>query len=200
VESDFINHDGDLVSLVPKSQVPLRAFLEKYDWFMLFRLFRDKPVSVILPNSVTHSDELKRGNHYSDPHTQITYQSEDRIRAIITVMTLAAGLAFLLVPPWGLWLLDTVTAERSAMIIITCVVSGFVILLGSITVSRPFETLGAGAAYAAVLMVFLQIGNGVSGGSSIPVNTIVNSSVINSIVGNSSIASSALANVTRLVA
>jgi hypothetical protein len=185
---------------VPRAQVPLRAFLEKYDWFMLFRLFRDKPVSVISSGSMTNFDQFQRGNQYSDPHTQISYQSEGRIRSTITVMTLAAGLAFLLVPTWGLWLLDTVTAERSAMIIITCVVSGFVILLGSITVSKPFETLGAGAAYAAVLMVFLQIGNGVSGGNFIPVNTIVNSSVINSIVGNSSIANSSLTNVTRLLA
>lgn len=43
--------------------------------------------------------------------------------------------------------------------VITAFILLFTSLLASATVAKPFEVLAATAAYSAVLMVFLQIGN-----------------------------------------
>lgn len=43
-ETQFINTDDDLVSLVPKVRTPLRRFLDLFVCFRLFFLFRVRPV------------------------------------------------------------------------------------------------------------------------------------------------------------
>lgn len=72
-----------------------------------------------------------------------------------------------------LWLLQYVYIAEPDMKARLKVISGFLVgftaLLNIVAVARPFEVLAATAAYGAVLMVFMQLGNsgaGAAGGSS----------------------------------
>ena len=60
-----------------------------------------------------------------------------------------------------LWVLQYVTTEglttKIRLVIITLFLIGFAALFGTLTVARPFEVIGATAAYGAVLMVFMQL-------------------------------------------
>ena len=61
-----------------------------------------------------------------------------------------------------LWWLQYLSAQKNTeyqLAVITGFLVLFTILLSILTVARPFEVLAATAAYAAVLMVFLQISN-----------------------------------------
>lgn len=68
-----------------------------------------------------------------------------------------------------LWLLQYVYIEqpdlKSCLKIITGFLVGFTVLLSVVAVARPFEVLAATAAYGAVLMVFMQLGNPGANGS-----------------------------------
>lgn len=63
------------------------------------------------------------------------------------------GLGMLIGP---LWWLNYVVDDAKRLAIITGFVLAFAFGLGLIASGKPFETLGATAAYAAVLMVFMQ--------------------------------------------
>ena len=61
-----------------------------------------------------------------------------------------------------LWWLQHLSAQDNMeyrLAVITGFLVLFTILLSILTVARPFEVLAATAAYAAVLMVFMQISN-----------------------------------------
>ena len=61
-----------------------------------------------------------------------------------------------------LWWLQHISAQNNTeyrLAVITGFLVLFTILLSILTVARPFEVLAATAAYAAVLMVFMQISN-----------------------------------------
>lgn len=64
------------------------------------------------------------------------------------------GLIMLLAPMW--WL-DHVSDSEVRLGIITVFLTAFVGVMSTATVHRPFEVVAASAAYAAVLMVFMQI-------------------------------------------
>ncbi|KAI0125318.1 hypothetical protein BJ170DRAFT_727234 [Xylariales sp. AK1849] len=68
---------------------------------------------------------------------------------------ISLGLLLLLGPMWAL---QFVTDNVKQLTIITVFILIFTALLSSATVAKPFEVLAATAAYAAVLMVFLQMG------------------------------------------
>lgn len=44
-ETEFIGHDGDLMALVPKPQVPLKRFIGKFDFVRKLCCFRERRVS-----------------------------------------------------------------------------------------------------------------------------------------------------------
>lgn len=90
--------------------------------------------------------------------TTTIYHNDSRIEKFVTCATIALGLAMLIAP---LWLLQYFTAAggstRDRLLIITCFLIGFAVLVSILTISRPPEVLGATAAYGAVLMVFMQL-------------------------------------------
>lgn len=90
--------------------------------------------------------------------TTTIYNNESRIEKFVTCATIALGLAMLIAP---LWLLQHFTTEGSStkarLLIITGFIIAFAVMVSILTVSRPAEVLGATAAYAAVLMVFMQL-------------------------------------------
>jgi hypothetical protein len=131
------------VQLVPKSITPLRQLLEKSTHFRFSRLWAKTP-----PDLPTHS--------ITHPET-VHYSSDARIDRFIGVTITVLGMGMLIAPLW-------VLAYTEVMWKRLCVITGFIVLfLGLVaftTVARPFESLAAAAAYAAVLVVFLQIGVG----------------------------------------
>jgi hypothetical protein len=57
-----------------------------------------------------------------------------------------------------LWWLEDVSDSKDRLKIITGFVILFISLMTVATINRPFEVVASTAAYAAVLMVFMQIG------------------------------------------
>jgi hypothetical protein len=75
----------------------------------------------------------------------------------MTVIITAVGLAALIGP---LWILQNQNGESVRLWTISGFLGGFTVFIGIVTVAKPFETLAATAAYAAVLIVFMQLGPG----------------------------------------
>ncbi|MCJ1357940.1 MAG: hypothetical protein MMC33_007936 [Icmadophila ericetorum] len=140
-EASFIDVKGDLMTLVPKANVPLRRFFNKFECFREIPCFReDMSDADFAPTTIHNKDE--------------------RIDKAITFTTITIGLVMLLAPLW--WLqkvtIDDPTANPNYRLgIITLFIGIFTGLLSLVTVAKPFEVLGATAAYSAVLTIFLQL-------------------------------------------
>lgn len=143
-ESAFIYQDGDLLALVPKEKQPLRRIVETCDKFMLGWWFR----------------KSSRGTkQYTDVYGSTTYQSDAKIDGFVTALMLLLGLALLIAP---LQLLDRLGTVRVKLDAICGLIAGFMLIMVLVMPAKPWETLGATAAYSAVLMVFMQIQTGPS--------------------------------------
>lgn len=130
--------EGDLFPIVSKDQSPLRAVLGQ--WQQLRFCFQ-------LSN---------RNNRTNTDHT--TYTSEKGLDRFTNTLILILGLALLFGPMW--WL-NFVVNDVQRLAIITSFITAFTCVVWAAAGQRPFEILAATAAYAAVLMVFLQSNNGV---------------------------------------
>jgi len=86
----------------------------------------------------------------------ITYISDKRIERFVSFVIVLVGLFMLITPMWILQALGGRTVAKLGTI-----TAFIVVILGLVsyaTVAKPFETLGATAAYAAMLTVILQFG------------------------------------------
>jgi hypothetical protein len=136
-ERSFAKHKQDLTSINPHKSSPLGRFLEATPLIRLSRLVRAKP----------------------DPESQVIssythYASDDALARLTTCSITLLGLGMLLGPMW--WL-ECVSKSTTRLLIITLFLTLFTTLMSTATVNRPFEVVAASAAYAAVLMVFMQI-------------------------------------------
>ncbi|OBT63849.1 hypothetical protein VE03_06580 [Pseudogymnoascus sp. 23342-1-I1] len=138
-ESDYLNHDQDLISIVAKEKTPLRRFLERSRKFRIFRLWHHHPRAEL---PVYDKD-------------MITYTSDKRIDKFISTLIVAVGSVMLIAP---MWILNSLQNTVYKLAVITAFIFVLLGLLSSTTLAKPFETLAAVAAYSAVLMVFLQLG------------------------------------------
>ena len=84
----------------------------------------------------------------------ISYSSNSRLDLFTNVSIITAGLVMLLAPLWWLEFVDNSKIKLAVMTGFICV---FVGLMSTATVNKPFEIVAATAAYAAVLMVFMQV-------------------------------------------
>ncbi|KAK0514330.1 hypothetical protein JMJ35_002947 [Cladonia borealis] len=135
-ETKYIKHPSDLFTLVPASKSPLRLFLERSRRFRLLKLWRQKP-----SDSTMARDE--------DVH----YISDAKIDHLVTVFIMSIGLIMLIAP---LWILTYLGGLARRLAISSTFIVLFVVLISWTTVAKPFESLAAAAAYAAVLMVFIR--------------------------------------------
>ncbi|KAK1496173.1 hypothetical protein CTAM01_08360 [Colletotrichum tamarilloi] len=74
-----------------------------------------------------------------------------------SAVIIAIGVLMLITP---IWILQALTDLKAKLAVITVFIFVFLLVLSLAMVAKPFEALGATAAYAAVLMVFLQIQSG----------------------------------------
>ncbi|KAI9162852.1 hypothetical protein HJFPF1_04447 [Paramyrothecium foliicola] len=138
-ETQFVNHLDDLVTgYNPKPK--LRAYFE--DHILLRTEFIRQFFKKAEPSNLSSHDEVKL---FSDQVMDVTG-------------SLAVFLAALLMLVAPLWILQAMKDIRSKLTVITSFVVAFLLFLSLGTLGRPFERLAATAGYAAVLVVFLQLG------------------------------------------
>ncbi|KAI1742669.1 hypothetical protein F4680DRAFT_411389 [Xylaria scruposa] len=138
-ESKYLEYENDLFSVVKKDRMPLRRLIDNSRRLRTLSIWR-------LKNKGTPNDEKDMVSYYSDK----------RIDTFASSTIVGLGIIMLLAP---LWILYALKSPALKLAVITVFVSTFLIILSFAMVARPFEALGATAAYAAVLTVFLQFGN-----------------------------------------
>ncbi|KAE9364244.1 hypothetical protein N431DRAFT_421114 [Stipitochalara longipes BDJ] len=141
VERSYLDHTDDLVQIKSRFRTPLRRFLEKTRPGTRFRwlsFLRREP----------------QDKTFYDPGTMY-YAKDKLLEHFVTLLVCLVGLVMLVAP---LWALKFVTSLNARLGIITGFVVVFLVLIQSVTIAKPFETLAATAAYSAVLMVFMQGG------------------------------------------
>ncbi|TVY33883.1 hypothetical protein LOCC1_G008063, partial [Lachnellula occidentalis] len=138
-EQDYLTHDSDLFCVAPKQKTPLRRFLDRSMAFRILPVWRKEE-----PGLPSYDKDL------------ILSISDKRIDRFITFLILGIGTAMLIAP---IWILEVMTRPIRKLVVITVFIVAFLAMLSAVTMAKPFETLAATAAYSAVLMVFLQLGN-----------------------------------------
>jgi hypothetical protein len=134
-EAQFIEKKGDLIAI--NTRIPLGRWLEKTKSLHLSKAFRAK----LVPDRHVKSDTT-------------VYSSDEKFERVTTSSIIITGLIMLLVPMWWLECTNTSTVRLG---IITGFICAFISIMSMATSNRPFEVVAATAAYAAVLMVFMQI-------------------------------------------
>jgi hypothetical protein len=130
-------HTSDLMAISSRVRPPLGQWLEACSMLHVSRLFRAKHIE---------------GKHIESETT--TYFSNARFERFTNLSIILGGLTMLLAPMW--WL-EFVSGSKKRLAIITVFLVVFILAMSTATVNRPFEVVAATAAYAAVLMVFMQI-------------------------------------------
>lgn len=136
VEAAYVTKEKDLFPMVPKSKTPLRQLFEESSKFRYWWVWSKPPRAA----SSDSSDDIK-------------YTSDKRIDTFVALTIMVVGMVMLVAPLWILALVGSMTIRLG---VITAFVSVFLCLVTLTTAARPFESLGAAAAYSAVLVVFLQ--------------------------------------------
>ncbi|KAJ3539468.1 hypothetical protein NM208_g5477 [Fusarium decemcellulare] len=137
-EQEYLDHEDDLVCIVQRDKTPLRRLIDRS------LTMRSLPIW-----------ELKNKEkpfYYGD---EVSYYSDKRIDRFASAVIVTVGVVMLITPIWVLQAMGTLRAKLG---VITAFVFVFLLVLSSAMVAKPFEALGATAAYAAVLMVFIQLG------------------------------------------
>lgn len=127
----------DLISISSRTLPPLGRWLESWQSLRLSKWF---------------SAVLIEGKHVKSEST--TYFSDSRFEKLTNRSIILGGLIMLLTP---LWLLEYYSGSKRRLGIITTFVVVFMLIMSTATINRPFEVVASSAAYAAVLMVFMQI-------------------------------------------
>ncbi|KAK6829717.1 hypothetical protein PG987_010301 [Apiospora arundinis] len=141
-ERQYLQQTDDLISIAERDKTPLRQFIDKSQRLRTLRIWQQ-------PSSGSNTDH----QHYRDQ--DVSYYSDKRIDAFTSLTIVFIGIAMLLTP---IWILQSLQAPTMKLVVITIFILAFLITLFYAMVTKPFEALGATAAYAAVLMVFLQVG------------------------------------------
>ncbi|KAJ4142269.1 hypothetical protein NW754_009719 [Fusarium falciforme] len=137
-EQDYLEHDKDLICMVQKDKTPLRRLIDSSLAVRTLSIWKHKDKAV--PN-------------YDAEH--VFYYSDSRMDRFASAMIAAVGVVMLITP---IWVLQAMNGLRAKLVVITVFVLIFLLVLSFAMASKPFEALGATAAYAAVLMVFTQLG------------------------------------------
>ncbi|MCJ1272029.1 hypothetical protein MMC22_011935 [Lobaria immixta] len=142
-EMEWIQNRDDLVTLRPgRPPSHLEAFLGRAIQTMGFRSFK-----YLFVNQRSHMKT-------SDP--SIRYYSRKRVERAATILLIPIMLSFIVVPIWMLTVTFRWTHLGYAIAIITVSNLLFCSMLSIFTKARRHEVLGAGAAYCAVLVVFMS--------------------------------------------
>lgn len=174
-ESAYIcrNSCSDLIAVQPKNRSWFRTLLES-TFASQLSIFQREPFQCHCETGVdddTASIDLENGEasssfssacdyhiikEYKDVQQDIVWQHDKRLETFSTTVIAFVGLGMLVGP---IWWLDHVSVVEKRLGIITGFITLFFVLLKVATNAHVFESLAATAAYGAVLMVFIQMGN-----------------------------------------
>jgi hypothetical protein len=125
-ETLYLLHTADLFRLLPRNAEPLRKFLERWDRFTFFSLWRKEPN---LDNPVADRRE-------------VLYMEDEKIDNFVLFVTVVIWLAMLIVP---LWVLYFVHHAVDRLAIITAFIVVFLAVMALVTDAKPSEMLAATA-------------------------------------------------------
>ncbi|RSL60017.1 hypothetical protein CEP54_006973 [Fusarium duplospermum] len=137
-EQEYLEHGKDLICMVQKDKTPLRRLIDSSLTIRTLPIWR-------------HKD--KAAPNYDAEY--VSYYSDSRMDTFASAAIAVIGVVMLITPIWVLQAMDGLKAKLG---VITAFVLIFLLVLSFAMASKPFEALGATAAYAAVLMVFTQLG------------------------------------------
>ncbi|KAI0437797.1 hypothetical protein F4803DRAFT_128555 [Xylaria telfairii] len=137
-EHRYLEQDQDLIRLRATDKTPLRDWIDSSLVLRTLSIWKKK--SRVVP-------EYEASN--------ISYYSDTSIDAFASAMIVFVGASLLITP---IWILQAIEKLQIKLGVITAFVLVFLLVLSFAMVAKPFEALGATAAYAAVLMVFIQVG------------------------------------------
>ncbi|KAI1094634.1 hypothetical protein F5B19DRAFT_490166 [Rostrohypoxylon terebratum] len=130
--------EKDLISILPKDKLPVRRLIDHSRRLRTFSIWRRES-----PDIPDYDADL------------VSYYSDERIDSFASGLIVATGVIMLIAP---IWILQWLQNQVYKLVVITLFVFVFLLTLSLAMATKPFEALGATAAYAAVLMVFLQLG------------------------------------------
>ncbi|TGJ88060.1 hypothetical protein E0Z10_g637 [Xylaria hypoxylon] len=136
-EHKYLEQHQDLICLQSNEKTPLRNWIDNSLTLRTLSIWKKQ----------TRNVPTYEANN-------ISYYSNTSMDSFASAMIVLVG-AFLLVTP--LWILQAIENLQTKLAVITTFVLVFLLILSFAMVSKPFEALGATAAYAAVLMVFIQV-------------------------------------------
>ncbi|KAF7535499.1 hypothetical protein G7054_g5351 [Neopestalotiopsis clavispora] len=137
-EYQYLEKKTDLVRLVPENKTNVRRLVDKSSWLSTLSIWKEQK-----------EFDLPYDNE------RIQYYSEKRLDNFASGIIVVVGAVMLMTP---LWILQFLDSPISKLLVITVFNSAFLLVMSFLMVAKPFEALGATAAYAAVLMVFMQVG------------------------------------------
>ncbi|PMD35042.1 hypothetical protein L207DRAFT_570622 [Hyaloscypha variabilis F] len=175
-ERAYLSYDQELFYVAPKERTALRRFLNplSYTIYFVLRISWDGLYNHILspletkwnqfhakrdPKSVTQlpiHEPLPQYIGSVDLKSTPLLNPESVGNAFNTFIIMAIGIGMLIAP---MWTLQALTQPITKLAVITGFVVGFLILVSNSTTAEPGAVLAATAAYAAVLVVFLQFGS-----------------------------------------
>ncbi|KAI1182577.1 hypothetical protein F5B17DRAFT_444127 [Nemania serpens] len=135
------NHQNiaiDLIRLRSHEKTPLRNWIDNSLALRTLRVWKKQSRDI---------PQYEAGN--------IAYYSNASMDAFASAVIVFVGASILVTP---IWILQAINNLQTKLAVITAFVLVCLLILSFVMVSKPFEALGATAAYAAVLMVFVQIG------------------------------------------
>ncbi|KAF4981416.1 hypothetical protein FZEAL_2764 [Fusarium zealandicum] len=137
-EQQYLDHDDDLICMVQRDKTPMRRLIDKSRRMRTLSIWE-------------HKNERK-SEHDTD---EVSFYSDKRIDNFASAVIVTIGVTMLITPIWVLQAMDSLQGKLG---VITAFILIFLLVLSFAMVAKPFEALGATAAYAAVLMVFIQLG------------------------------------------
>ncbi|KAK7994535.1 hypothetical protein PG991_016123 [Apiospora marii] len=140
-EREYTKKDNDLISIVEKDKTPLRRLVDGSQRLRTLPIWRQFSGS--------------NASSYANSDRNVIYYSDKRIDNFASITIAVTGIAMLLTP---IWILQALHCPTTKLVVITIFILVFLFTLSYAMVTKPFEALGATAAYAAVLMVFMQVG------------------------------------------
>ncbi|KAI1350877.1 hypothetical protein F5Y01DRAFT_284593 [Xylaria sp. FL0043] len=137
-EHRYLEEDQDLIRLRSCDKTPLRNWIDNSLTLRTLSVWKKQSRAV---------PEYDASN--------VSYYSNTGMDAFASAVIVFIGASILITP---IWILQAIENLQIKLAVITAFILVFLLLLSFVMVSKPFEALGATAAYAAVLMVFIQVG------------------------------------------
>ncbi|OHF02356.1 hypothetical protein CORC01_02349 [Colletotrichum orchidophilum] len=126
-EQKYLERDEDLVALAHEEKTPLRQVIDGSHRLRTLSLWRHREEEV-----ATYD---KR---------EVSYYSDKRMDNFASAVIIAIGVLMLITP---IWILQALTELKPKLAVITIFIFGFLLVLSLAMVAKPFEALGAIAAY-----------------------------------------------------